>query len=91
MFQAQGMEELIGAGASLVARDAVDVAGEEEVLFDREVVEEPEVFGQDADAALQFQGIPGAIEAADRDFAGSGGEPRWVRERRRFSRSRLRG
>ena len=39
------------------AGHAVNIAGEQEVLLHGEVVEEPEIFGQHADAALQFQGV----------------------------------
>ena len=74
VFQAEGVEQLRGARAGFVARHAVDIAGEQEVLFDGEVVEEAEIFGQDADAALEFERVAGGIEAADVDLAGGGGE-----------------
>ena len=46
------------------------LAGEKQVLFHREVVEEAQVFGQDADAALQFQGIGLDVDAANLHLAG---------------------
>ena len=44
---------------------AVDIAGEQQVLFHGEVVEQSEVFRQYADAALQLQRVGRGIQAAD--------------------------
>ena len=63
VFQAQRVQQLRRARAGLLPRHAVDIAGQQEVLFHREIVEQSEIFRQDADAPLQLQGIGGGIRA----------------------------
>ena len=60
VLQAQRVQQLRRARLGLVPRHAVDVAGQQEVLFDGEVVEQSEIFRQDADAALKFQRLAAA-------------------------------
>jgi len=45
-----------------------------EVLFNGEVVEEAEVFGEDSDGGFEFEGLALDVEAGDGGCAGGGGE-----------------
>jgi len=69
VLQAQRVQQLRGARARLVAGHAVDVAGEQQVLFHGEIVEQAEILRQHADAALQLQRIGRGVQAAHSDLA----------------------
>jgi len=70
--EAKGAQELRDAIFGFLPGNAVNAGGELEMLFDGEVVEEAEVFGQHADAALELDGVVTRIESAHFNFAGGG-------------------
>src|SRR5262249_21025788 len=74
MLQAQRVEELRGSCAGFVTWHAIDIAGEQEVLFDGEIVKQSEIFRQYADAMLQLERRGGGVQTADADLAACGWE-----------------
>ena len=57
VLQAEQRQQLVDAAADRVARQQVHAADEGEVLAGRQVVEQGQVFGDDADAALRLEGL----------------------------------
>ena len=72
--EAHELEELGGAGGGGGGVEAVHAADEAEVFGCGETAEEGEAFGDDADLALDFDGVGGGVEAEDLDAAGGGSE-----------------
>jgi len=74
VFEGESAEEIVGAACGFLFGQAVDGAGHLEVLFDGEVVEEAEVFGEDSDGGFECEGLTLDVEAGDCGCAGGGGE-----------------
>ena len=72
--ESEHAQELFDACPRLRLAKPVDLSGEKKVLFDREVVEQPEAFRQHADAALHFERLRRHIQPTHRGLAGSGGQ-----------------
>src|SRR4051812_21220267 len=68
------LEQLLRACGRSGAVEAVHAADEAEVFGCGEAAEEGEAFGNDADLALDFDGIGDRVEAEDPDAAGGGSE-----------------
>ena len=64
----------VGAGGGGGGVEAVHAADEAEIFGCGETAEEGEAFGDDADLALDFDGVGDGVEAEDLDAAGGGGE-----------------
>ena len=67
-------EELGGARGCGRGVEAVHAADEAEILGGGEAAEESEAFRDDADLALDFDGVSGGVEAEDLNAAGGGSE-----------------
>ena len=68
VLQAQRAQQMVGAGLCLVFVETIHGAGQGKVLFDGQVVEEPQVFGQHPDAALQLNRAQPHIQTANLRF-----------------------
>ena len=72
--EAHEVEEFGGAGGGGGGVEAVHASDEAEVFGGGEAAEEGEAFGDDADLALDFDGVGDGVEAEDLDGAGGGSE-----------------